>query len=50
MEQLARGLADKEIAAALKISTPTVKNHLYRVYEKLAVRSRTEAVLKWVGR
>ncbi len=50
MDHLARGLADKEIAAALSISTPTVKNHLYRVYEKLAVRCRTEAVLKWVGR
>ncbi len=50
MEHLARGLADKEIAAALGISTATVKNHLYRSYEKLAVRSRTEAVLKWLGR
>ncbi len=50
MEQLARGLADKEIAVALGISTATVKNHLYRTYGKLAVRSRTEAVVKWMRR
>lgn len=50
MDSLARGLADKEIAAALGISVATVKNHLYHVYEKLAVRSRTEAVVKWLGK
>lgn len=50
MEQLARGLQDKEIGVALGISTSTVKNHLYRIYEKLAVRSRTEAALKWATR
>lgn len=50
MDQLARGLAYKEIAAQLGISSATVKNHLYRIYEKLAVRSRTEAVVKWLGR
>ena len=50
MDQLARGLAYKEIAAALGISSATVKNHLYRIYEKLAVRSRTAAVVKWLGR
>ena len=49
MDQLARGLAYKEIAAALGISTATVKNHLYHIYEKLAVRSGTEAVAKWLG-
>ncbi len=50
MDQLARGLADKEIATTLSISVATVKNHLYHVYEKLAVRCRTEAVVKWLGR
>lgn len=49
MDFLARGLAYKEIAAALSISTATVKNHLYHSYEKLAVRSGTEAVAKWLG-
>ncbi len=49
MDHLARGLAYKEIAAALSISTATVKNHLYHIYEKLAVRSGTEAVAKWLA-
>lgn len=48
LDELARGMPDKEIAAALGISTATVKNHLYRTYKKLAVRSRTEAVVKWL--
>ncbi len=49
MDHLARGLAYKEISAALGISAATVKNHLYHIYEKLAVRSGTEAVAKWLG-
>ncbi len=50
LDQLTRGLAYKEIAGALGISTATVKNHLARIYAKLAVRSRTEAAVKWLGR
>jgi DNA-binding NarL/FixJ family response regulator len=50
MNTLARGLAYEEIAAELGISAATVKNHLYRIYEKLHVRSRTEAVVKWLTR
>ncbi len=49
MDQLSRGLAYKEIAVALGISTATVKNHLYHIYEKLDARSGTEAVAKWLG-
>jgi DNA-binding NarL/FixJ family response regulator len=50
MNALARGLAYKEIASDLGISAATVKNHLHRIYEKLHVRSRTEAVVKWLKR
>lgn len=49
MEHLSRGLVYKEIGAALGISAATVKNHLYRIYGKLTVHSRTEAVVKWLG-
>jgi len=50
LDLLVLGLVYKEIGTQLGISTSTVKNHLYRIYEKLAVRSRTEAVVKWLGR
>lgn len=38
--QLARGLSNKEIAAALGKSPATIKSQLARVYHKLGVRSR----------
>jgi DNA-binding NarL/FixJ family response regulator len=40
----ARGLTNKQIGVALNISDRTVQNHLQSVFEKLGVRSRTEAV------
>jgi len=44
LQLAAEGLANKEIAAALKISEHTVKFHLSSLYAKLGVASRTEAV------
>jgi len=44
LDLLARGYANKEIAEHLSISFDTVRTHLKKVYEKLHVRSRTEAV------
>jgi DNA-binding CsgD family transcriptional regulator len=38
----AKGLANKEIAAALFLSTKTVERHLSSVYRKRGLRSRTE--------
>ncbi len=44
---LADGLSNKEIAAKLGISFFTVRAHLMHIYEKLHVRSRTEAAAKF---
>lgn len=41
----ARGMSNKEIAATLALSVRTVQGHLTRVFRKLRVGSRTEAVL-----
>jgi DNA-binding NarL/FixJ family response regulator len=46
LDLLAQGLPDKEIATKLNISQPTVRYHLTHIYDKLHVRSRTEAALK----
>jgi DNA-binding NarL/FixJ family response regulator len=44
LEQMAKGLANKEIADVLKITGHTVKDHLKNVLGKLHVSDRTEAV------
>ena len=44
---LARGYLIKEVADQLKISIPTVKTYVRRMYEKLHVRSRSQAVAKY---
>jgi len=41
---LARGLTNKEIAAATHLATDTVKTHLRNIYRKLGVRNRSQAV------
>ncbi|HWI84371.1 response regulator transcription factor [Ramlibacter sp.] len=41
---VAKGLSFKEVSAALSISSHTVVTHVKRVYQKLAVHSRGEAV------
>ncbi len=47
---LAKGLRYKEIAEKLFISASTVRTHIHKVYEKLHVRSKSEAILKVLRR
>jgi DNA-binding NarL/FixJ family response regulator len=42
---LADGLSNRELAKTLKLSEHTVKNHLFRIFDKLGVSNRMEAVL-----
>jgi DNA-binding NarL/FixJ family response regulator len=48
LQLLAKGYSTKEIADNSSISVNTVRTHLQHIYEKLHVRSRTEAVLKFL--
>lgn len=45
---LSKGYANKEIADQLSISTETVGSHLKHIYEKMHVRSRAEAVARYI--
>ena len=47
IELLARGYSYKEITDALNISMPTVNTHIHRIYEKLHVQSRGQAVARY---
>ncbi len=47
LDLLAKGCLYKEIAADLGISIDTVRFHLKKIYDKLHVHSRTQAVLKY---
>ncbi len=48
LQQLAKGYSTKEIADRSSISVNTVRTHLQHIYEKLHVRSRTEAILRFL--
>jgi DNA-binding NarL/FixJ family response regulator len=45
---LTQGYANKEIADRLSVSFDTVRTHLRHIYEKLHVRSRTEAATRYL--
>lgn len=47
LDFLSQGYSNKEIAARLSLSGGTIHWHLKRIYEKLHVHSRTQAVLKF---
>jgi DNA-binding NarL/FixJ family response regulator len=50
LDLLAQGCLYKEIADKLGVSYETVHTYIRRIYEKLQVRTRTEAVAKFLGR
>jgi DNA-binding NarL/FixJ family response regulator len=47
---LSKGLLYKEIAEQLSIATNTVRQHIHKIYEKLHVQNRTEAINKAFGK
>ena len=48
LELLATGMSPKEAAAELSLSYETVRDYLKQIYQKLHVRGRTEAVLRFL--
>ena len=50
LELLSKGLPYKEIADLLGVNIETVRKHCHHIYEKLQVSSRTEAVVKFLGK
>jgi len=49
LDGLAAGRLYKQIAQQMGVSIHTVRSYIRRIYEKLHVRSRTEAVAKYLG-
>jgi len=50
LELLSKGLPYKGIADLLGVNIETVRKHCHNIYEKLQVSSRTEAVVKYLGK
>lgn len=50
LQLLSKGLLYKEIADHLSISTSTVRQHIHKIYDKLHVQNRTEAINKAFGK
>lgn len=46
LQLLAKGMLYKEIGETLSITTGTVKQHIHKIYEKLQVTNKTEAINK----
>lgn len=44
LRELAQGKSTREIARALVLSEETIKTHLTRIYQKLGVNDRVQAV------
>lgn len=49
LQELSKGLSYNEIADIANVSLNTIKSHLHRIYTKLHVTSKTEAVIKFMN-
>lgn len=49
LDNLAKGLRNKEIAEVSQVTEKTVKFHLTNIYKKLGVKSRGQAIIKKLG-
>ena len=45
VSKVAEGMKNREIAVLLSVSEHTVKNHLFRIFERLGISSRAELIL-----
>ena len=50
LELLSKGYLYREIGNKLNIATGTVKQHIHKIYQKLHVQNRTEAINIYLGR
>ncbi len=48
LDLLSRGFSDKQIAQELRLSVWTIHSHLKRIFSKYGVRTRTEAVVRYL--
>jgi two-component system nitrate/nitrite response regulator NarL len=46
LDQVARGLTNKEVARMLRLSEKTIKHHMTSIMQKLHVRNRVEAAMR----
>lgn len=47
MKLIAAGLSNRQIADVLVVSQKTVKNHICRIYQRIGVHERSQAVSRW---
>jgi DNA-binding NarL/FixJ family response regulator len=50
MDLVAQGMANGEIALRLAVRQKTVKNHINRIFPKLGVKTRAQAIVLWLQR
>ncbi len=50
LEKLAEGFMYKEIAGDMQVTLETVRTHIRSIYQKLQVNTKTDAVLKYLGK